>query len=995
MTGRGRSMTSVHQPIAATRSSDHRRLPSSVFRRPAPILRLFFALVLIVTTGPGPRARAEREQLAPGVGLALAGALTGGQEGVQEFTADQFGLPLADDAVARQYAGPSVLLVEGERILLTVTVPADGAYTLAVDMVAVDAFMNQPEVAVHVDGAIPLAEARRILLPVFYTNSRPEFPLDRYGNQALIRQNRLLRWSRVDLRDANFSLPRPLALPLTTGTHTLEVEVTQGSFYLGSLYLQPAVDLPAYAPAQAPEPAGVLIAQEAELPAFKNDAAIRPVADRALTVSPYDTYRLLLNVLGGDSWRRSGGAVYYTVTVPSDGLYLLTLRARQNTRGDFTVFRRITVNGQVPFAELNAVAFPRLAEWTDVTLGGPTPYRLFLRAGENVIGFEATDAPYAPVVARIQQALLDINTLSLEVKKLTGNQVDPFKEWQLSAYIPDLEQRLLALAEQLRADRDLLLALNPTGGSAEVQMYQMAIDNIAFLAAEPDELPNRLNRFSEGSGSAAQLLGRILPLLQQQPLMLDQIFIHSVDRYPEPPRAPFWLTVTENARRFWRSFQPDPYQSIGAAEGELEVWVNRPRQYVDLLQQIADERFTPETGIPVKFSIMPDENKLVLANAAGIQPDVALGVSTNIPYELAIRNALIDLRQFDDFNRTIGVFAPGSLLSYIINDSVYALPETQDFWVTVYRRDILESLGLPVPQTWDEVIQILPELQRFGMNYNTPLSSGPGVKQYLFTAPYLFNAGAELYSADGFSTALGSDAAVEGLTFMAESFTLYGMPLTTASFYDSFRYGSLPVGVTNFTTYLQLTTAAPEIAGLWSIDLYPATVLDDGRELRYATGSAQASLVFANTEQPEAAWTFLQWWVSTETQTDFQHQLLMNYGPEYLWISANLEVLEFTPIPREHREVIREQWRWLQEPVKLPGSYMQEREISNAWNRMVFDGVNPRVAIDDAAILINREIARKMEEFGYLRDGVVVRAFSIPTLDTVREWQLQGAEVVP
>ena len=70
------------------------------------------------------------------------------------------------------------------------------------------------------------------------------------------------------------------------------------------------------------------------------------------------------------------------------------------------------------------------------------------------------------------------------------------------------------------------------------------------------------------------------------------------------------------------------------------VWVNRPRQYVDLLQSMTDETFTKDTGIKVKFSIMPDESKLVLANAAGIQPDVALGVSTNVPYDLAIRNAL-------------------------------------------------------------------------------------------------------------------------------------------------------------------------------------------------------------------------------------------------------------------------------------------------------------------------------------------------------------------
>ncbi len=84
--------------------------------------------------------------------------------------------------------------------------------------------------------------------------------------------------------------------------------------------------------------------------------------------------------------------------------------------------------------------------------------------------------------------------------------------------------------------------------------------------------------------------------------------------------------------------------------------------------------------------------------------------------------------------------------------------------------------------------------------------------------------------------------------------------------------------------------------------------------------------------------------------------------------------------------MILEQWQWLQEPVKLPGSYMQERELSNAWNKIVFDGVNPRVAIDSSIIIINREIARKMEEFGYLQDGVKVKEFKIPTIETVKRW---------
>ena len=33
--------------------------------------------------------------------------------------------------------------------------------------------------------------------------------------------------------------------------------------------------------------------------------------------------------------------------------------------------------------------------------------------------------------------------------------------------------------------------------------------------------------------------------------------------------------------------------------------------------------------------------------------------------------------------------------------------------MTYYRKDILGSLGIPVPHTWNEVIEILPELQRY------------------------------------------------------------------------------------------------------------------------------------------------------------------------------------------------------------------------------------------------------------------------------------------
>lgn len=915
--------------------------------------------------------------------------------GAVEIQADEFDAPLSDHEVAGRYDKPAVYLQDGDTISFTATIETEGPYTVKLDVATPDTFIIPPEGQLQVDGDFPAPDLQRFIIPIYYQNVADEFPLDRYGNEALVRQEPLVRWTTLVLRDANFSQRYPLQIQLTPGEHTFAFTLTRETLLLGSVYLEPFVAYPAYPEyvqaVDAPDATDVLIELEAEWPSYKDNTAINPVNSRSLSVTPYETEQLVLNTLGGENWELSGSTVYYEFEVPQSGMYHITLRALQDTKDNFTVFRRFTVNGEIPFDELNTVPFGYTTDWENVTLGGEGgPFRIYLEEGVNVLGIQATNAPYNSAIQKIQAVLLDINELSLEINRLTGNQIDPFKDWVISDYIPDIEQRLRSIAADLQTDLDILRAIQGSGGSQEIMTYELAIENILELADDPDEIPARMTRFSQGSGSAAQLLATLLPGLQSQPLALDKIFVHSPDVAAPESEVSLWRSISEGVKRFLLSFRPNPYQSIGVtATGELEVWVNRPRQYVDLLQSITDERFTGETGIQVKYSIMPDESKLILANAARITPDVALGVSTNQPYELAIRGALKDLRSFPDFDAFINIYKPGALLSYVINDSVYALPETQDFWVTFYRRDIMESLGIPIPDTWDEVIEILPELQRVGMNFNTPLSGGAGVKGYLLTAPYIFNHGADLYQEQGF-TGLASDNAIEAIQFMAESFTIYGMPLQVGNFYDDFRYGRMPIGIANFTTYLQLMTAAPELNGLWGMTPYPATVLEDGRELRYATGSAQASVMFERTEHPEEAWEFLKWWMSTETQIDFQQQLILNYGFEYLWNSANVEAFAASPVPDEHKEIILAQWEWMQEPVKLPGSYMQERELSNAWNRIVFDGVNPRVAIDSAIITINREIARKMEEFGYMEDGVIVREFFIPDIETIERWMEEG-----
>lgn len=161
---------------------------------------------------------------------------------------------------------------------------------------------------------------------------------------------------------------------------------------------------------------------------------------------------------------------------------------------------------------------------------------------------------------------------------------------------------------------------------------------------------------------------------------------------------------------------------------------------------------------------------------------------------------------------------------------------------------------------------------------------------------------------------------------------------------------------------------------------------EDGTVERWATGSGQSAMIFKGTKSKEDSWELLKWWLSEDTQTEFATNLQMLYGPEYMWNTSNLEAFKNLPWPEQHKKTILKQWEYLYEVPKNPGSYMIERELSNIWNRIVFDGVNPRSAVDDSVVAIDREIKRKMEEFGYVKDGKMVKPYPIPTIEQVKSW---------
>src|SRR5690606_30622133 len=147
----------------------------------------------------------------------------------------------------------------------------------------------------------------------------------------------------------------------------------------------------------------------------------------------------------------------------------------------------------------------------------------------------------------------------------------------------------------------------------------------------------------------------------------------------------------------------------------IKVWIGLGRDQAQILKQMIEDTFTPETGIRVNLELVTAMQQLLVPTTiAGTQPDVAIGVAD---MDLAFRGAVVDLSQFDDFEEVAKRFKKSALLPFRFRDRTYALPEIQSFPMLFYRKDVLAELGIDVPETWDDVYRILPELQNHHLEF--------------------------------------------------------------------------------------------------------------------------------------------------------------------------------------------------------------------------------------------------------------------------------------
>ena len=625
-----------------------------------------------------------------------------------------------------------------------------------------------------------------------------------------------------------------------------------------------------------------------------------------------------------------------------------------------------------------------------------------------------------------------LNEYYRKILMITGSEPDEYTDYEFAKLIPEV---LRGMREESELLYDMSALLEETIG--EKGENTVILDRVAYLldimGNDQSKIAVNLENYKSYIGS----LGTWLLSTSAQPLQLDYILFQSAENDSLPKaEAGLFEAIGHELGSFIMSFFVD-YNSMGASTAydendpnSIEVWITNGRDQAQIMRQMVDDSFTAEYGVSVNLKLIA-AGTLLPATLAGNGPDVSMDAD---PVGYGIRNAVIPLNYFENENDYMGenvmgysevvnlfneeAFVPLTVLDPDRREFVgeelpisedgnaefkvvkgverngvvtYGLPSTMDFPMLFYRKDIFVELGLEVPQTWDDVEDVIRALSenKLEMGFSQALTQ---IRMYQtgeewFKSSYDY----EDYGTDeidqndreylrtvGIETNLGSNGALDAFQRMTEWFTLYGQPVTY-DFANRFRTGELPIAIQNYTMYNQLKVFAPEISGLWEFVQLPGVEQADGTidhttpitvgavmMMKDAADDISADQDVTDSVRAQNSWKYLQWWVSTPVQERFGKEQVAIMGTAAKYNTANVEALKGQSWTAQEKKNLDQQFKSLKGTPMSPGNYIVARYTNFAFYAVVDDGEVASEAmlgyIDD----IDNELTRKREEYAFL-----------------------------
>ncbi len=891
------------------------------------------------------------------------------------------------------------------RYTLSTSLPR-GLYTIELEYYLTESFKSAGIIGVYIGGSLQFAQASSIELPILYKdnvekdengNKNFDFYTNKYGDQMAPTSTRYGTWTKVALNTNLYDTADPALFEFQNERIITIRNNSSEMMYVSNLRIVPYAPLQDYTSYYASVDhnygTGTYKINAIEYD-YKNTKSVRLATEMSATVQPYDSHKKMLNIL--DGWDNAGQSATWKIEVTEKGLYPITLHYYNGTN-QAPVYRSIYINGEIPFKEFKNYRFDTTGSgYSNETLNheGQVLYYYFDTGKTYELTLKSEREPFAESYYNLMSVYHDISDFAIEIRKLTGASIDTNRQWNLTRYFPETEEVLQSYKDIIYYEYNRLSSFVDKS-SMLLSYFPRMTQLIESLIKKPDNIPNNLNKFSSGDSCLAKLVADTANMMISTNMTLDMIYLTNDETQIPRANASGWENFKNSMTTLLDTFTSSRYKTE-LDENQLNVWVNRSVNYIEIMQTMANQYFTPQTGIEVNIRQMPSEQNLILANAANQTPDLALGVTAGLAFEFALRgNASYPLSDFDDFWEYASMVPAGQLMSNLYQDKIYGLPETSTSQVLFARTDIIDSLkqentAISLPETWDDLVNLLPQLQMYGMNFYYPASVSTSLKPLSSTVQMILQYGGKLYSDDGYSIDLRSEESLKGLQTLTDLYTIYALPTEVANFFNSFRYGSIPLGIGDLSTYLSLKYVAPELVGNWEVTLPPGVrqncSIADGtcKDLngdgtpdeisRWYISNGTTSLIFSKSKKIEEAWEFNKWWMSTDVQIEYAETLQNMYGPSFVWFSANTEAAQELLIDSDVREVMLEAQKWIIDLQQLPGQYMIQRGISDIWNSVVLgrassgsatEKMSVSNAVDLNKVIIDREIQRKMEEFGY------------------------------
>lgn len=823
-----------------------------------------------------------------------------------------------------------------------------------------------------VDGKFPYQECSAITLPRKWYNEH-SVTVNSAGDEIAPIMNQMSVVQDSELYDGNGRYSEPLQIYLSQGTHTFSFEYVNMPVYVSSFFLdtyQPPETYAEYSSGFKSDSSDLKNRRfEAEESiAFTNDSVFNMTSDGDPLCSPISRGRTVMNTVGGSVGMDAGSSITFDFEVMDTGYYKIAFRVLQNYRDGLPTYKMIEIDGEVPFEELKEYSFYNEDDWRNEVLADEdnNPFVFYLEKGSHTLTLTNIQSEYYPITKILENDARVLSDLLLKIRQITGTDPDYNYDYKLDEKIPELIPTFADLKENMRYMMEILNNISEQETAKYNELKNM-MSQIEKIESDLFKLPRKLNELDTIVSQYSSWMTQFIV----SPLKIDYFDLLNPDSIVKSRRSNFFQSFYSTLVNFIYSFTKD-YNNIstikdgGSITQTINVWVSRGSDWATIIKRLCDDSFTPETKIGIKMNIVTagqlnagSVNTLLLAIASGNAPDVCMGVATASVGEFAMRNVLIDISQLDGYDELVNSTYPDMIVPHNYNGKVYGFPETLNFWVMLYRKDILSDLELALPDTWDELnTNMLPTLLKNNMEFYLPISNG-----WTLYPTLLYQYGGTLYNEDNSQCNLDTPEAFAAFDELCNFVKKYGYS-TSANFFNRFRSGEMPIGIVDMAGYMQILTAAPELSGRWGIAPIPGHKSDDGTINRACLSCADTSLMLVknSNNHTAASWEFVKWWMSADTQISFGSLIESSMGISARWNSANKEAFFSMAWNKEDSETISLCFDNMRNIPVVMGGYYTSRFINNAYNRTAISKtMEARDALEDAYEEINAELERKKQ----------------------------------